>query len=279
FGTAPPNGTMNNGMNTAMFRFFHKSAWLTQTGRAGAKFTWCFGNPACTMVSQAMGVDKSGNPNLAYPVHQAIVKYNPGPNKFGGTMSHVIYTGPNRSSIAIGIGVVLQFLGLTGIGEQPTGRGYAEFQTDAIMGGDAFAMYMIGPVYVPQLMSIQYLITTLMTPVSGSGALATVAQNKNFGFPFTTGTVIARNTGTSIQKNPEVNTLTGMGSDVVTSMGARNISLVAGGVAGVDEIAGELPILDQIFLPEPDAWARLAAGIAGLLAIAVWRSRRARYSQ
>jgi len=270
----PPNGTMNNGMNTAVFRYFHKSAWLTETGRAGPKFTWCFGNAACTKISQAMGVDKNGDPNLAYPVHQLMVKYTPGPNRFGGTMSHVVSAGVNPSSLAITVGGAIQFLSLAGIGEAVTGRGYADFLTDALMGGDAFAMFMVGPVYVPQLMSSQSLITTLMTMVPASGTQATVAVNKVFGFPFTTGTVLARNTGTDAQKNPLVVTLTGMGGDLVTAMGARNISLVAGGLAGIDTLATEYPSLDQIFLPEPAGSAPAIAGVLSLLAMGLSRAKR-----
>src|SRR5262249_50370712 len=121
-----PRGTKNNGKNTAVFRFFHQSAWKSQTGRAGPKFTWCFGNPNCTMVSQAKGY-----PNTAVdPVHQLIVKYTPGVNKFGGTMSHVVHVGTNPSSLAITVAGAVQFLGLAGVGEAGTGRGYAEYHTD-----------------------------------------------------------------------------------------------------------------------------------------------------
>jgi hypothetical protein len=233
-------------------------------------FTWCFGNPNCTMVSQARGYP---DPTVD-PAHQAIVKYTPGPNKFGGTMSHIITAGPNPSSLALSVGGALQFLGLAGMGEQVTGRGYADYGTDALMGGEAFAMFMVGSVYIPELMSSHRLITTVNTMVPGTGSMATATILKNFGFAFTTGTVLARNTGKDVQNNPVVVTLTGMGSDVVTAMGARNISLVAGLVTGVDLLASETPSLNQMFLPEPGAPAQLAAGAVVLLAIAVWRSRR-----
>ncbi|MGH8512722.1 MAG: hypothetical protein ACREV8_01990, partial [Gammaproteobacteria bacterium] len=273
FGTRPPNGTMNDGMNTARFRYFHESAWLTQTGRAGAMFTWCFGNPACTMVSQAMGVDKNGDPNVAYPVHQLIVKYTPGANRFGGTMSHVLWLGPHPSSIAATVGGVLQFLGIAGVGEQVTGRGYAEFRTHPVMRGDAFAMFMLGPVYVPQLMSTHELITTVMTPLPGTGSMATATRHKTFGFPFTTGTVLARNTGTDVQKNALVITLTGMGGDVVTAMGARNLSLVAGALIANDALAAESPGLDQIFLSETHGSLDLATSVALLAVLGAVRRR------
>src|SRR5262249_25578100 len=150
--------------NAAKFRFFHQSAWKSQTGRAASKFTWCFGNHNCTMVSQAKGW-----PNTAVdPVHQLIVKYNPGVNKFGGTMTHIINTGPNKSSLAISIAHAAQFLGLAGsMGDMLTGRGYADYGTNPLMGGKAFTMFMVAPVYVKALMSKQTLITTLGAGLPG----------------------------------------------------------------------------------------------------------------
>ena len=55
-GTGPdaPAGTMGNGLNTAMFRFFHASAWKTQTGRAGSAFTGASATrPACRTTPRA----------------------------------------------------------------------------------------------------------------------------------------------------------------------------------------------------------------------------------
>jgi hypothetical protein len=135
-------------------------------------------------------------------------------------------------------------------------------------------MFMTGRVYDAEQMTTQYRITTVMTRVPGSGT--PIATNKNFGFPFTTGTVLARATGRDIQNNPAIGTLTGMGGDAVTAMGARNISLVAGGVAGLDTLATEYPSLNQVFLPEPGAPAQWIAGVLALLGIAIWRSRRVR---
>ena len=44
------------------------------------------------------------------------------------------------------------------------------------------------------------------------------AYNYNWGFPLTTKTVLARNTGT-VQGNPRNTTLTAKGGDMVTAMG------------------------------------------------------------
>jgi hypothetical protein len=96
-----------------------------------------------------------------------------------------------------------------------------------------------------------------------------------------------RNTGT-LQGNPHNTTFTAMGYDcvdakgpmcsVATGMGNRNISLVAGALG-----FGVLPLptgtvttisLVNAWLPEPGAALQLLAGVAALLGIAVWRSRR-----
>lgn len=61
--------------NLPPFRRFHKSAWqggpmMTfngQTGRAGANFTWCWGNPGCATIVQG--------------TEALIVRYTAGPNR------------------------------------------------------------------------------------------------------------------------------------------------------------------------------------------------------
>jgi hypothetical protein len=88
--------------------------------------------------------------------------------------------------------------------------------------------------------------------------------------------VLARNTGKDVQNNAFVVTLTGMGDDVVTAMGARNISLVAGALAGIDLLSSETPNMAQMFLPEPGGSAQRIAGVVALLGIAVWRARKVR---
>ena len=36
----------------AAFHAFKQGAWMTQTGRGAAVFTWCWGNPACAKITQ-----------------------------------------------------------------------------------------------------------------------------------------------------------------------------------------------------------------------------------
>ena len=255
--TTPPAGTMATGMNTAAFHAFKTGAWMTQTGRAGSMFTWCFGNPACTNIGQG-----------ARPI---IVKYTGGGAAFGGTMAYLISSGAGQSSLAVGAGGgALGFVLLAGMGSQPTGRGYAEYLTDMLGMGPLFGAYMIGTVTRP-IVGMQMLVT-MVTGYLGPAFPAAV--NYNYGFPFTTMTVLARNTGTALG-NPAVTTISAKGFDTVTGMGNRNISLEAGAVAATS-LGTNTPNMSQMLLtlPEPGRTAQVLAGVLGLLAVAAWRSRR-----
>ncbi|MEM7410448.1 MAG: hypothetical protein AAF430_09475 [Myxococcota bacterium] len=253
------NQTMATGNNTAVWRQMRAGAWTAQTGRAGANFTWCMGappNPLCTNITGA-GAASPG-----------IIKNTAGPNAFGGTMGLVLTTGANTSSLAIlgipgipgGVGLNL----IVGMGSRAAGRGYAAYDTDVLPSGPIFLMYtltMTGPFGLVGMVS---------TPIPN---MLPAGVNRNFGFPWTTGTVVVRNTGTA-QGNPNVVTHTAVGSDSVTGMGARNIQLVAGHLskatfAGNNATAN----FSAIRLPEPTQTPGLLAGALILAGIAVWRSR------
>jgi hypothetical protein len=265
--TTPPAGTMATGKNTAAFHAFKKGAFATQTGRKAQAFNWCPQNP----VSAGMGIN-CANINQAGP--NLIVKYPGGGNAFGGTMAYVITTGPNTSSLAIGVGAgAVGFQILAGMGSQPTGRGYAEFLTDHLIAGPIWGVQARAKMYVGPIVGSQYLITNVAFP-AGTFPSGT---NFNFGFPFTTRTVLVRNTGGTPARTT---TLTGMGYDkrsMTTAMGNRNISLVAGGLA-VARLVGAAdqptPEIMSMLLPEPNGSMQLVAGVAALLGIAAWRSRR-----
>jgi hypothetical protein len=266
--TTPPMGTMANGGNTAAFHAFKQNAFLTQTGRPAAMFTWCpvaimGGTPPTGMGAACTNINQAG-PNL-------IVKYGGGANAFGGTMAYVISTGLNTSSLGVGVGgLAVGFQLLAGMGSQPTGRGFADFLTDKLMGGPIFAKHYRTTVTPGPIVGPQKLITSVKTP---AGMLPD-GTNFNFGFPLTTGPVLVRNYLT------RTTTLTAKGYDkrgTPTPMGNRNISLVAGGLA----IARLPPTPDQptpelmtMVLPEPGESMQLVAGVAALLGIAMWRSRR-----
>jgi len=239
---------------SAEFHAFKKGAWATQTGRQGSMFTWCWGNPDCAQIAQG--------------TKPLIVKYAGGGNAFGGTMAFVISGGVNPSNIGVAAGGgVIGFGILPTMGSQPSGGGYAVKVASVGPKGPLWGMY--------QSMSGRITMVSLYLGMNFPNV-----TNSNFGFPFTTMTVLARNTGT-FAGNPHITTLTAKGGDTVTAMGKRNLSLVAGGVArsnvgtvtptasnntGVAEIA-------QMYLPEPGGAASLAAGVVSLLAIAAARRR------
>src|SRR5436309_15814852 len=113
-----------------------------------------------------------------------------------------------------------------------------------------------------------------MTESRSVGNVFQQANNYNNGFPFTTGTVLARNTGT-VAGNKRATTLTAKGGDTVTAMGKRNISLVAGGMgrAIIGPVISNFPEIAQLYMPEPGRASQLFAGVLGLLAIAASRRR------
>jgi len=255
--TSPAAGTMFTGMNGAAFHGFRKGAWATQTGRQGSMFTWCWGNPGCAKITQG-----------SQPL---IVKYAGGGNAFGGTMGFVISSGPSVANLAVAAapGGPIGFGIVPSTGSQPSGRGYAVSRMDAGPKGPVFGMYQANKSGRITMVSL-YL-----------GMNFPNVTNHNFGFPFTTRTVLARNTGTVVG-NPRITTLTAKGGDTVTAMGQRNLSLVAGGVArsntlsvtaGAGNVTGVAEIA-QIYLPEPGSAGSLFAGALGLLAIAGARRRR-----
>jgi len=129
-----------------------------------------------------------------------------------------------------------------------TGRGYAVNLTDFLQSGPVWGMYMLGYQTKPRV-GKQKLITTVGSYV---GKVFPPANNYNMGFPFTTGTVLARNTGT-VAGNKRDTTLTAKGGDTVTAMGKRNLSLVAGGMARaiIGPVISNTPEIGQLYVPSP----------------------------
>ena len=258
--TTPLGGSMVMSFAPAAFHQFKKGAWMTQTGRGGQQFTFCWGNPACAKITQG-----------TKPI---IVKYerNALHGGFGGTMAYVITAPVGVSSLAVGAGGgAVGFARLSGMGSQPTGRGYASSLTDMLGKGPFWGAYKTMTVTRPKV-GKQKLITMVTGFV---GNVFPAAYNYNFGFPWTTGSVLARNTGT-VAGNPHITTLTAKGGDTVTAMGKRNISLVTGGLARavIGPIISNTSEVGQMYLPEPSRATQLVAGAFALLGVAAWRARR-----
>jgi hypothetical protein len=275
--TAPAtHAPVNTTAADAIWRKFRHGAWTTQTGRTSSTFTACaaaIGMPSdvpCTFPSQGVvpGIVKNKGGDAG------------GGDGFGGTMALVLTTSPTQASslaIAIGGGKV-RFNIVGGMGSRAAGRGYADYDTDNLPGGDQWAMYVLSMTKMAPNNVIQQ-----VTSLTGMGADGT---NMNWGFPFTTGDIIVRGTGDTPGGMFAGQTVTAMGFDVATTMvlgitkmvpGGRNIQLVAGGVAQ-STVQGDngTPNYTVVRLPEPARMMQLLAGAAALLAVAVWRARGTR---
>ncbi len=231
---------------------FRADAWSTQAGRGAADFTWCVGNPACTKIQSDQG-------NLLQPM---IVRYKAGANRFGGTMRMLVSAGANPSKIVVPeVGGAVRFQPIAASGTLTTGAGYA-FAKAFPMGpsGSAWLMYMASS------MGRITMGTTYLGP--RPGAPARVA----YGFPFTTGRVLVRHTGTYLG-NPHNTTLSAEGGDTVTAMSVRNISLVAGSLVAPQSGPPAIGVA-RLTLPEPGALVQRLAAVVALLAVAAWRARR-----
>jgi hypothetical protein len=247
------------GTNLAGWRKFRSGAWTAQSGRAGSNFTWCFGNPGCAKVTQ---VPATGGRPL-------ITKYTAGGNAFGGTMGLVLSALPGgfisvlNPPLLPGRAMIVPLP--TTPGSLPEGRGYAVTVSNVLPGGMVYSTYTL-------------------TPTSGfigmlGNFLATLpgGTNVGFGFPWTTGTVLVRNTGRTPLGMLAQATLSAMGGDNRTPNGLQgNITLVAGSLSSYS--GNDTPNLNMMrltFLPEPGATLQLVSGVLGLFGLhAFWRSRR-----
>ncbi len=284
----PLGATMANGTNTAPWRVFQQAAWMNQTGRAGPTFTWCPGT---------MGMGITGCPSPAQGAGGArplIIKNTAGTSNvqgFGGTMGGLFYSGARASfgqarplggvvnPMSIALAAIEPCLGLhmncvKSVETTPFGRGYAAYVVQMAVVADIYSMYQLTTVNPPT-----YAVIAMVSGLNvgtGPGATQTSAN-----FPWTTGHVIVRQTGMTPQGMINALTVTAMGFDSVSPMGARNIHLVAGKITSA-VVGGALTFHYTSIgqgrlkvMPEPGASAALAAA-AGLFGIALWRGRRRR---
>jgi hypothetical protein len=264
-------------------RVLRKSDWTDQTGRAGPMFTWCPGTPGTPpMVGLPVPPVAPACLAPASGLWPGLVRYTPGPNVFGGTMTMLLSSAFTVS--VVGPGGVLVHQPVGGMGDQHPGRGYSTTDTDYLMAGPVLAMFMTGP---PCTMAFPFpqappgcgVITTSMTTV-GMGA---PDRNRNWGFPWTTGMVTAQNTGT-IAGMMQTTTLVGTGTDMRTPLGSGMITLVAGGFShrfgAVTMVPQDFSPLDivtmtlQPFKTPAFSPAGMAAGVALMLLAVGFAARR-----
>ena len=268
--------------NLAPFRRFEANAWQNQTGRVGPNFTWCWGgptpavtmtgpggSPACTQILNGIGN------------HQAMVKFRGGKNNFGGTTNQITTSvggnAGNFISLIPSIGFVVTQLGTPRIGRiQVQGRGYADFA------GNYLAPISMGYTnaafntnfFQPVLMAYISRIVALTGPIPVN--LGPGQANNVYGMPNTTGSVIGRRLSGSPGMSTYLLSVSGAGSDTITAMGARNISVVSGSLSALSGSGRPNVTFTTLFLPEPTRAAQVFAGVAALMGLAAWRLRRQR---
>lgn len=247
----------------APWRNFHASAWLTQTGRVGPDFTWCWGVGGCGTPGSPGTIGNGTRP--------AVVKYRGGPNRFGGTMGLILKQAFGQLALISGLGVppsgVIILPLQTGTNSLPEGRGYSAYQTNPIPSGAIYQYYTVTPT------------SGFIGMVTNQLFVVPAAQNFARGFPWTTGTVLVRKTG-YLGSQPDFQTITAMGSDNRNAAGTTgNITLVAGSMtetllAGQISDTPNMSLLRLNFLPEPGAALQLLSGALGLFGLQLWRRRR-----
>jgi hypothetical protein len=205
------------------------SAWLNDPGQAArlAKtFAWCpgVGGPNCTN-------SKSGP-------YTGMVSYaNANPNAFGGTMALMISSTATVSVLAgtamTGGGGTTNLLGHALVGApgrppnpQPGGRGYASSDTVPLLSGPVHFGFGTNPPCTNVLPALPVGCGQITWSGPVVGAIPPDV-NLNYAFPFTTGTVTVMNVQTNVGQ-PGTTTLTAMGTDSRTALGAGKITLVAG---------------------------------------------------
>jgi hypothetical protein len=270
--TGPPFTTAANTATLPLANIpgkFMKNAWQLDPGQAARlkkSFTWCPAsrpqtppNPTKTQPPFTCTNSKTSPPYIV------MVKYkNVSGPAFGGTMAMMLNGNGVVSVIIPGSNLGHQLVGAGRPGNpQHPGRGYATFDTDALMGGPVhLGLPVTGPPCTNVLPALPPGCGQIISsgPVVGAMPLDT---NLNWGFPWTTGTVTARNKDTV-----NTTTLTGMGSDSRTVNGVGKITLVAGGAThrvGPAQNYSGLDVIVMTFSNPPVP----AVSAAGLVAVAV----------
>jgi hypothetical protein len=253
---------------------FMKNAWSLdpgQTARAAKSFNWCpvAIGPNCT--------------NSTVGTYTGMVSYkNTNPNAFGGTMAMFLVK-PYVVSVIVGTTQGTNLLGHN-IGGNPTpqpqhpGRGYSTFDTDMFAAGPINLGFGTNPPCTKVLPASPPGCGQITWSGPTVGALPADFQ-MNWGFPWTTGTVTAKNFQTN-QGQPGTTSLTAMGTDSRTALGAGKITLVAGGHThrvGANQDYSAIDVFLMTFKPILPSMSRpglVAAGVLMLLAVGYAYRRR-----
>jgi len=257
------------------------AAQLAPGGGPGS-FTWCPGEPACTIASTIYDAG----------TRDGRVVYGAGANQFGGVMRLLLQGGGTNSFLFDAAPVQVGHALFGRQGTQVTGGSYATVQTFFQPRG-----FVTQPLIPPTSNGVvtapgPKVTTMLGTSDAGTGpilyfpavAISPMGMpagrlTTNTGFAFTTGTVLVQQ-GT--YDGP--NSFTLMGSDMRTALGAGNITLVAGGLAQATSsgTAGRYPMFGRIRMsfapPIPSLSPAGFAAAGALMLLAVAYALRRRYS-
>ena len=247
---------------------FQANAWNNDPGQAGRlvkDFTWCPPGGACT-----------GGIGTSLGAYQAVLKYTEGANAFGGTMGMML-SGTAVVSIRVntpapsGPRVLHQLVGSSAMAPSPQmgGGGYANARTITLNDGPLHLNYTIP---LPCTTGFGESPSPAGCGIIGAQGpqIATLpgSMNKDWGMPWITGTVFAKNLGST---GPDsTTTFSAMGSDSRTGAGAGTITMVAGAtsqrIPSTNHFSA-LEIVTMTFAPQTPALS--APAIVALVSLMV----------
>ncbi len=268
---------------------FMKDAWSNDPGQASAAlgagkiraapdFTWCpgIGGPLCAF--------PLGNQPGAL---NGVVRYEAGPNRFGGTMA-LLLKGNGTTTIVAGTTGGTAMVPLLAhlpfamnpafIEGQAQGIGYS-FTNQNILGS---AKLYIG--FMTSKSTITPgagLITSTGPPLMTTGGGTAVMPgdtNLNYGMPWTTGAVSVMNVELGPGSSPQTNTITANGAGHRTGAGKGSITLVAGGTSNRVVSGLDFANIELITLNFSDGTPTPSMGPAGLATVALLMALSAGYA-
>jgi len=247
---------------------FQANSWSNDPGQAGRlvkDFTWCPPGGACT-----------GGIGTSLGAYQAVLKYTEGANAFGGTMGMML-SGTAVVSIRVntpapsGPRVLHQLVGSSAMAPSPQmgGGGYANARTITLNDGPLHLSYTVP---LPCTSGFGQVPAPVGCGIIGAQGpqIATLpgSMNKDWGMPWITGTVFAKNLGST---GPDsTTTFSAMGSDNRTGAGAGTITMVAGAtsqrIPSTNHFSA-LEIVTMTFAPQTPALS--APAIVALVSLMV----------
>ena len=243
----PVPGTKVIQLTTMLDAMGPQSAAIFKAGPKTSRpvnFAWCPGaSPTGTLSKITMGGGTTMNPNCltgkstgagapqGSGIRPGRVRFTAGPNQFGG-VAQVLLAGAGEVSYNVGGTPMMQqilhnpFGGAGAPNDQEAGGSYLNFGYVQLMPGDITLQTMTNG--MGQGKATTGGIITAPGPIVASGPPQT---NLTTGFPFTTGKVQATNPTLGSGAGSRGTTmLTLTGHDIMTTMGGRNILMVASAI-------------------------------------------------